>query len=96
MNEKIHIKDIIKPLAKEEGIVIKKAEDLVLGVFNDMVNLLKQEKSISIPGFGIFTLINTAARNGINPATGKKMKIKAGKKVKFKPSSTLKADIKES
>jgi nucleoid DNA-binding protein len=41
-------------------------------------------------GFGTFSVSERKARNGVNPQTGKPIKIAASKSVKFKPSTHLK------
>ncbi|MDG1356051.1 MAG: HU family DNA-binding protein, partial [Opitutales bacterium] len=40
-----------------------------------------------------FSVVKRAARKGINPQTGEKIKIKASKNVKFKAGAKLKAAI---
>jgi DNA-binding protein HU-beta len=44
-------------------------------------------------GFGTFEVSERAAREGRNPQTGKKMKIKASKAPKFKAGKALKDSI---
>ena len=46
-----------------------------------------------IPGFGSFKQHARAARNGVNPATGAKIKIAAAKLPKFTPGSAFKAAV---
>lgn len=48
---------------------------------------------VSLVGFGNFTVTKRAARDGINPATGAKIKIKASKGVKFKAGTALKKAV---
>ena len=48
---------------------------------------------VSLVGFGNFTVTKRAARDGINPATGAKIKIKASKGVKFKAGAALKKSV---
>ena len=48
-------------------------------------------KTVQIIGFGTFAVATRAARQGVNPKTGEKIKIKASKSVKFKAGSALKA-----
>ncbi|MGC6455104.1 MAG: HU family DNA-binding protein [Coraliomargaritaceae bacterium] len=51
----------------------------------------KKPNTVQIIGFGTFSVTKRAARDGINPQTGEKIKIKASKSVKFKPGAGLKA-----
>ena len=51
---------------------------------------LKKDKSVSLVGFGSFTVRKRAARMGRNPRTGEALKIKASKTVGFKAGKALK------
>ena len=65
------------------------AGDLVSAI----VRQLKKEGRFTLPGFGTFTVRKTKARTGLNPRTGEKVKVKAGKTVRFKASPTLKKAV---
>ncbi|MHB8292910.1 MAG: HU family DNA-binding protein, partial [bacterium] len=47
-------------------------------------------EEVKMVGFGNFSVMNRAARNGRNPQTGKTIQIKASKAPKFKAGKTLK------
>ena len=51
---------------------------------------LKKNGSVTLVGFGTFTVGKRAARTGRNPRTGESIKIKAAKVPKFKPGKALK------
>jgi DNA-binding protein HU-beta len=51
----------------------------------------EKEGGFTLPSFGTFTVRKTKARKALNPATGEPVRVKAGKTVRFKASSTLKA-----
>ncbi|MEO7031389.1 MAG: HU family DNA-binding protein [Herbaspirillum sp.] len=51
---------------------------------------LKKNGSVTLVGFGTFTVGKRAARIGRNPRTGESIKIKAAKVPKFKPGKALK------
>jgi len=51
---------------------------------------LKGGDSVVLIGFGTFSVVKRAARNGRNPQTGKTIKIAAKKVAKFKAGATLK------
>ena len=62
-----------------------------LKAFIDVVSTeLKKGEKIQLVGFGTFEVIERAAREGRNPLTGEKMKIKASKAPKFKAGKALK------
>jgi DNA-binding protein HU-beta len=66
-------------------------------MLTDMVGLvakhLKKGSRIRIGGLGILQVRKRAARMGRNPATGEAIKIKASKKVAFRPSKELKEAV---
>ena len=47
---------------------------------------LKKAGKLTFPGFGKFTVHKTKARAALNPRTGEKICVKAGKTVRFKAS----------
>ena len=51
---------------------------------------LKKGRSVSLSGFGTFSLVQRQARTGRNPRTGLPIQIQASKTVRFKPSKELK------
>jgi len=55
-------------------------------------HLVKGDK-VRIVGFGIFQVKRREARMGRNPQTGEAVKIKASKKVTFRPSKELKEAV---
>lgn len=54
---------------------------------------LKKNGSVTLVGFGTFSVGKRAARTGRNPRTGEAIKIKAAKVPKFKPGKALKDAI---
>ena len=75
----------------ERAELSKKDAEKALKAFIDVVTeeLVKGEK-IQLVGFGTFEVVERAAREGRNPLTGAKMKIKASKAPKFKAGKALK------
>ena len=55
-----------------------------------MKTTLKKSGSVSLVGFGTFSVSKRAARSGRNPRTGAAIKIKAAKVPKFRPGKALK------
>jgi DNA-binding protein HU-beta len=54
---------------------------------------LRKGDRIRIAGLGILVVRKRAARMGRNPATGEAVRIKASKKVAFRPAKELKESI---
>ena len=61
--------------------------------FLKFVKKYSKNSKLKLSGFGTFELKNTPERIGRNPATLKKYKIKATKKITFKSSSIVKSRI---
>jgi len=59
-------------------------------MIDTVTRTLKKGDEVSITGFGKFSVVNRAARQGVNPRTGERVKIKASKAPKFSPGATLK------
>ncbi|EQC43602.1 putative DNA-binding protein HU [Bacteriovorax sp. BSW11_IV] len=76
---------------KELANMTKKDADQFLAVFFDVIKkTVKKGDDVSLIGFGTFTKTKRAARMGVNPATGEKIKIKAKTLPKFKPGKAWK------
>ena len=86
--------ELVEKMAKDAGIS-KAAANKALNSFVDSVKkaLKKKDGKITLTGFGTFSKVRRKARTGINPQTGKKIKIKARNVVKFKPGKALKDAI---
>ena len=67
------------------------AEAALTAVLDGIKKGVKKDKSVQVIGFGTFSVVNRAARQGVNPQTGEKIRIKASKSVKFKAGAGLKA-----
>lgn len=67
------------------------AEKALEAVLDGIRGGLKKDKGVQLIGFGNFLVKNRKARNGINPKTGQKIKIKASRTVGFKAGKALKA-----
>lgn len=83
--------ELAEKMAKDAKIS-KAAANKALNSFADSVKkaLKKKDGKVTLVGFGTFSKVRRKARAGINPQTGKKIKIKARNVVKFKPGKALK------
>lgn len=89
MNKAELVQEVQKSLGEEiSKAAAERAVDAVLG---GIMKGVKKDKNVQLIGFGTFTVTKRAARTGVNPQTGEKIKIKASKSVKFKPGTALKA-----
>ncbi len=81
--------DLIDAVAGAAGITKAQAGDAVNTVFASIESALKGGDTAAFVGFGTFSTSKRAAREGRNPLTGEKMKIKAKTSVKFKAGKSL-------
>lgn len=80
---------LIESMAKISKMPKSACKKAVEAFMDAVSKTLKGGKSISLTGFGTFSVMQRQARWGVNPATGQKMKIKAKKVAKFKPGKAL-------
>jgi len=81
--------DLIEAVAKAASISKSAAGLAVEAVIDNITKALKKGESVSLIGFGTFSVAKRNARTGVNPATGEKIKIKAKKVAKFKAGAAL-------
>lgn len=91
MNKAELVLEVQKALGKDTSKAA--AERAVDAVLDAVTKGVKKDKSVTLIGFGTFSVVKRAARTGINPQTKEKIKIKASKAVKFKPGAKLKAAV---
>jgi DNA-binding protein HU-beta len=89
----ISLKQISADLAEKHDLPKKQMTEVVDALFDNLAKNLRKGAKIRVPGFGIFVVAKRAARMGRNPATGEPIKIKASKKVRFRPAKELKESI---
>lgn len=81
--------DLVDMVADSAGITKGQATDAVNCVFDSIEKTLKKGEKAAFAGFGTFSVNNRAARDGRNPATGAKIRIKAKNVTKFKAGKAL-------
>ena len=80
--------DLVNEVAKVVGTK-KEAQAAVDCVIESITKSLKKKNSVTLVGFGTFSVANRAARTGRNPQTGKEIKIAARNVARFKAGSKL-------
>ncbi len=83
-------KELTSHIAGASGTTNALAETVLDTVISSINAALKTGDSVSIAGFGSFSVEQRAARAGINPKTGAAIQIPASKAPKFKPAKGLK------
>lgn len=80
---------LIAVIKKNTDVSNTAANATLSALFEAIIKTTKKEGRLSLPGFGTFTVVKRAARNGFNPRTGQPIKIKARKTLRFKASVGL-------
>ena len=82
--------ELIDAISADAGITKVAAKAALESFMSNVVSTLKQKDGkVSLVGFGTFSVTERAARQGINPATKKPIKIAAKKVAKFKAGADL-------
>lgn len=82
--------EMIDMVAEAADISKAAAGRAVDAVFEGITTSLKGGDSVTLVGFGTFSISDRAARTGRNPRTGEAIQIKASKMPKFKAGKALK------
>lgn len=77
-------------MAKEAGLTKTAAEAALNAFIAGTIKTVKKGDKVVLAGFGTFERRARAARVGVNPATGAKIKIKATKVPAFKAGKQFK------
>lgn len=81
--------ELIDHIAQQADISKAAAGRALEAVIGGVKSTLKKGGSVSLVGFGTFSVTKRAARSGRNPRTGDTIKIKAAKVPKFRPGKGL-------
>ncbi len=82
--------ELISEIADNTGLPKNTAEVIINKVFNTLTDAMAKGDSVSIPGFGVFSVKKRAERTGRNPQTGASMTIAAATLPAFKAGKALK------
>ena len=82
--------ELIEAVAASADISKADAGRAIDGVVATVTSALAKEDSVSLIGFGTFSVSKRAARDGRNPRTGETIRIKAANLPKFKAGKALK------
>ncbi|MEO1136912.1 MAG: HU family DNA-binding protein [Pseudomonadota bacterium] len=93
MPDVLTLKHLAAEISEDYEMPKKQAEELLADFIDRMGAYLKKGKKLRIASLGILQVRHRAARMGRNPATGEAIKIKASKKVAFRPAKDLKERV---
>ena len=86
--------ELVDAIAKEAKISKVDAGKALDATVSSISKSLKKGEGVILVGFGSFSIAKRAARTGLNPQTGKPIKIAAKKVAKFKAGAALKNAVK--
>lgn len=84
---------LIERIAKEEGITIKNAANVVNVVFDSMADSLAKADRVEIRGFGSFKVKSYNSYQGRNPKTGEVIQVREKKLPYFKVGKEMKERV---
>ncbi len=86
----VTLSQMAKALAETHEMPKKQTSALLADLTSMIQKHLKKGARIRIGGIGVLQVRKRPARMGRNPATGEPIKIKASKKIAFRPAKELK------
>lgn len=82
--------ELVEHIAGKSDISKAAASRALASIIDAVKKTLKKGDTVTLVGFGTFSVSKRAARTGRNPRTGAALKIKAAKVPRFKPGKGLK------
>ncbi len=84
---------LIDAVASDSGLTKADTARTIDSLLDTVTRTLKKGDEVAITGFGKFSVVKRAARQGVNPRTGERVKIKASKAPKFSAGASLKQAV---
>lgn len=86
--------ELVDKVAEKADLSKASAGRAVDAIVESVAESLQEGDSVTLIGFGTFSVRERAGRAGRNPRTGEVLEIQASKTVGFKPGKTLKERLK--
>jgi DNA-binding protein HU-beta len=86
--------ELVSAVANKTDLGVKQTEDTINVVFEVITEVMEKKDKVTLVGFGTFGTSDRAARDGVNPSTGEKIKISARTVPTFKAGKALKEKVK--
>ena len=87
------LRHLAEQLSEAHEVPKRQANEMLTQVIEMIARSLKKGEKIRLTGLGILQVRKRAARTGRNPQTGEPIKIKASKKIAFRPAKELKEAV---
>ncbi len=85
--------DLIQDVAGKVGLSKTQTEKTINAIFEGLTGAMSSQRKIALVGFGTFYTAQRAAREGLNPQTGKRIQIPSAKVAKFRVGKNLKEAV---
>ena len=85
--------ELVKCIANETKLTKVDAKKALKAILTAISSSLQKGEEVKLIGFGTFSVQQSAAREGRNPKTGEKIKIKARKRPVFRAGKELKESV---
>jgi len=86
--------ELVKSISEKAQLKVSDTENLVNSFIDTVSEELKKKGKVTLVGFGTFSIAHRKEKTGVNPKTGKKIKIKSKNVPVFKAGKALKEKIK--
>ena len=86
--------ELVARMAHDAGLTKRQAEQVVDTLLDSIQTALSRGESLSLVGFGRFSVLARAARKGRNPRTGQDIMIPARRTAKFNAGKGLREAVK--
>ena len=87
-------KEFIAALSRKVGLTASETQNVVRTSVNSIIDMLTDDKTVTISGLGSFDVKKRQERIIINPSSGQKMLVPPKLVVGFKPLTSLKEKVK--
>lgn len=85
--------ELVSCIANETKLTKVDAKKALKAILTAISSSLQKGEEVKLIGFGTFSVQQSAAREGRNPRTGEKIKIKARKRPVFRAGKELKESV---
>jgi DNA-binding protein HU-beta len=85
--------DMINHIADQTSLTKADSEKALNAILLGITDALKSKQDVTLIGFGSFSTVKKAAREGRNPRTGESIQIPASTQARFRAGKTLKEAV---
>lgn len=93
MSDKVTFSRLVEELSEKTGTSQTLSHDFISGLTDIVIHSAIESGKSSLTNFGSFSVVNVAARNGVNPRTGESIVIPAHQRLSFSPYKALEKTV---